>query len=90
MSGRKLLDPTTYLSTWSNSVKISLVLVFCNCAPSVKLYLKYLLLAVVLAVDLGSGLHLGDPTVPCLQPVTDVFQLYIHWAEAQSFFVRLK
>jgi hypothetical protein len=64
----------TYISTWSNYIKITLVLVFCNCAFSVKLYLKYLLLAVVLAVDLGNGLRWGDPTVPCDQQPT-----YTHW-----------
>jgi len=62
---------TTYISTRSNSIKIPLVLVFCNCAFSVKLHLKYLLLAVVLAVDLGNGFYWGDLTVPCLWPAAD-------------------
>ena len=66
---------TKYISTWSNSIKIPLAFEVCNCAFSVKLYLKYLLLAVVIAVDLGNVLRCGDPTVPRLWPAADVHTL---------------
>ena len=34
-------------------------------------------------VDRGKCSRRGKPTIPCLHPVTDVFQLKIHWAEVQ-------
>ena len=39
------------------------------------------------AVDLGSDLRWGEPTVPCLGLVTEIFILKIHWTEVQSCFV---
>ena len=56
---------TKYISTWGNYIEVPLVFVFCNCAFSVKLCLKYLLLAVVLEVDPGNGLRWGYPTASC-------------------------
>jgi len=38
-------------------------------------------------VDLGSDLCWGKLKVPCLQPVTDVFQLKVSRAAMQSHFV---
>jgi hypothetical protein len=42
------------------------------------------------AIDLGSCLRWGKPTVPCLPPITDVLQLKIHLAEVLSCFVRVE
>jgi len=39
------------------------------------------------AADLGTGLCCGRPIVLCLWPVTDVFQLKLHWIEVQTRFV---
>jgi hypothetical protein len=47
-------------------------------------------MTVQFAVDLSSGLRREEMIVPFLLPVTDVFQLKIHWAEVQSYFVRVK
>jgi len=38
-----------------------------------------MLLTVDIAVDLGSGFRCENPTVRCLWPVTEVFQLKIRW-----------
>ena len=51
---------------------------------------KVLILTENFSVDLGSCLHWGKPTVRCLWPVMDVFQLKIYWAEMQSCFVRVR
>jgi hypothetical protein len=42
----------------------------------------------VLQLTLASGLHWGKPDVLCLWPLTDVFQLKIHWDKVQLCFVR--
>jgi len=43
------------------------------------------------AIDLGSFFFLCvKKTVPCLWPITDVFQLKIRQAEVQSCFVRVR
>jgi hypothetical protein len=45
---------------------------------------ELLLLTVEFAFDLGSGLCWVKTTVHCLLPITDVFQLKIHWTEVLS------
>ena len=40
--------------------------------------------------DLDISFRWGRPTFPCLLPVTDVFQLIMHWAEVQLWFVRVR
>jgi len=42
------------------------------------------------AVDFGSSLCWGKPTVLCFRPVTDALQLKIRWAEVQPCFVRVR
>jgi hypothetical protein len=42
------------------------------------------------AVDLASGLCWGKSQVPCLQPVTDVFQLNIRRDAMQLHFVHIR
>jgi len=39
------------------------------------------------AVDLGSGVRCRKAFVPCLWPVTDIFQLKLHLTKVQSCFV---
>ena len=48
-----------------------------------------LILTAEFAVDLGSSLCWGKPTVLCLRPATDVCQLQTHRAEVQSCFLRV-
>ena len=45
------------------------------------------LLTAEFAVDLDRSLRWAKATVTCLCPVTDVFQLRIHWTEVQSCFL---
>ena len=42
------------------------------------------------AGDLGGSLHCGKSTIPYLLPITDIFQLKIHWTEVQSCFLRVR
>jgi len=58
--------------------------------PGIYLEFKGQILTEEFAVDLGSGLCWGKLEVPCLQPVTDEFQLKIRRAGMQSHFVCMR
>jgi hypothetical protein len=42
------------------------------------------------AVDLGRDMRWRKQTAFCMWPVTNIFQLQIHWAEVHSCFVRVR
>jgi len=53
-------------------------------------YGALLILTEEFAVDLGCCLRWGKPTLSCLLPVADVFQLTIQWTYVQSCFVHAR
>ena len=69
-----------------DSNRLAVILIRIRIRPNLRSCNNVQIVTVKFAVDLGSCLRWGKPTVA----VTDVFQLKIYWAKVKSCFVRVR